>query len=123
MSELSHSPQALAWGYGGLSTGEPFQRFTQCALTPMKPRREAWLVQSRKPLKRFLNIGSYVNPKLKLGENESFASGPSACRVGTKKLLSRSSDKTDAYRTLIREIQNATVKAYLFITVGFDARR
>ena len=26
--ERSHSPQASAWGYGGASTQEPFQRFT-----------------------------------------------------------------------------------------------
>jgi hypothetical protein len=33
-----------------------------------------WL-ETRKPLKRFLKIGPYCNPKLKLGENETLARG------------------------------------------------
>jgi hypothetical protein len=41
----------------------------------------AWLAQNRKPLKRFLKIGPYCNPKLKLGENETFARGSKAYRT------------------------------------------
>ena len=45
----------------------------------MKLRSGVYLLKTRKPLKRFSKLNSSVNPKLKLGENESFASGSLAC--------------------------------------------
>ena len=41
--------------------------------TPVKLGRELGWLETRKPLKRFLKIGPYCNPRLKPGENETLA--------------------------------------------------
>jgi len=82
MELLSFSPSS-AWGercpgYSGtVSTVYPVCEWSR---TRMKLWREAWLAQPRKPLKRFQKTRHYCNPKLKLGENETFARDSLTCR-------------------------------------------
>ena len=42
--------------------------------------RELGWIETRKPLKRFHRIGPYCNPRLKPGDNETFARASLACR-------------------------------------------